>query len=628
MADDVQSEAPSEELNEPLLLHQELSITDEYPTVPSGDATRKHVKEMLGRPPQESALQEKQEEAAEDEKTAEAVDDIVSVESDTVLAAEDKALAAAFTPPRPGLKAKFGRFFHVWWSRPLWRWLTISGIVLGLAASAVWPTSRYYVMNTAGLRSSASMIVLDETSQQPLKNVHVQLAGQATQTADDGSAKFQNIPLGRQLLKIEKRAYATADRTITIGWGSNPLGNFSVKAVGSQYTIVVKDYLSGKPMEKVQASSGEANASSDKNGKIILAVDPSDAASFEVTLSSKTFRDEKLTIPAESKAPFAVVMVPARKEVFVSKRSGRFDLYKTDVDGKNESVVLKGTGFEQDSMAVVSHPSEELVAFVSTRDNAHNSDGFLLSSLQLINLTDNSTKVLATSERIQVKGWIGDKLVYVLVAAGASAANLSRNRIVAYDYKTGDKHEIVTANYFNDVTIADDVIYYAPANVYENDGLGGLYKINADGNSKQTISTNAVWTIFRSSYDSFNLAVGQDWFEYKLGSAKPTKLSAQPAQTANRSYVDNPSHQMSLWVDQRDGKGVLLAYDTTTKTDKTLKTQSGITDPVRWLNDKTAVYRIRTDQETADYALSLDGGEAKRIVDVTNTTGINSLLYY
>ena len=78
----------------------------------------------------------------------------------------------------------------------------------------------------------------------------------------------------------------------------------------------------------------------------------------------------------------------------------------------------------------------------------------------------------------------------------------------------------------------------------------------------------------------------------------------------------------SLWVDDRDGKSVLLSYDTLARTDKALKTQSGITTSVKWLSNNTVLYRVHTDQETADYVISTDGGDAKKVTDVTNTINI------
>ena len=81
-------------------------------------------------------------------------------------------------------------------------------------------------------------------------------------------------------------------------------------------------------------------------------------------------------------------------------------------------------------------------------------------------------------------------------------------------------------------------------------------------------------------------------------------------------------------MDQRDGKGVLLDYDVTNKTEKTLKTASGLNTPIRWVSSNTLVYRVHTNQETADYVLNIDGGEARKIKDVYNSSGIDQWYYY
>ncbi len=113
-----------------------------------------------------------------------------------------------------------------------------------------------------------------------------------------------------------------------------------------------------------------------------------------------------------------------------------------------------------------------------------------------------------------------------------------------------------------------------------------------------------------------------------MGSPQPGRINGAPADQKTRVYTNNAANTQSLWIDQRDGKGVLLSYDLATKQDKVLTGQSGLVYPVRWLNDTTAVYRINNDSETADYVVSLDGGEPKKIVDVTNTAGIDKWYYY
>src|SRR5690606_27433839 len=131
-------------------------------------------------------------------------------------------------------------------------------------------------------------------------------------------------------------------------------------------------------------------------------------------------------------------------------------------------------------------------------------------------------------------------------------------------------------------------------------------KVPADGQPKKTILSQEVWNIFRVAHDMAYLSTQNAWYEYKLGSSSATKMAASPANPKNRLYVDNPEGKHSLWVDQRDGKGVLLDYDTAAKEDKTLLSQSGVSNPLRWLTNSTLIYRIQTAGETADYVLNID----------------------
>jgi len=569
--------------------------------------------------------------SSDDENTDEAIDDITTKEGDEVLAAEDAEVAKAFEPPiKTGFRHKIKVFLQDLWADKRKRWATIVGLVVIVLALITIPMSRYFFLNLAGVRSSASLTVLDNSTQLPLKNVQVSLAGQTSKTNDSGLVKLTHLRLGRAQLSINKPAFATQKQTVTVGWGSNPLGSFPVQPVGAQYTFVIKDWLSGQPIQKAEASSGSADAQSDKNGKIVLTVESGgNATTLPVTITADTYRNQQLQLDLTTKTAQTVNMVPARKEVFISNRSGKDDVYKVDVDGKNEQLVLAGTGNEVPaSLALVPHLTDEVAALVSTRDNVHDSDGFLLSTLTLIDLSDDSTISVAQSEQIQIVGWVGSQLVYVQIAAGASAANPKRFQLIAYDYKTGDKTALDSANSFNDVLLASDAIYYAPSSTSDNDPNTGLYKIDADGSNKRTLLSQEVWNIFRVSYDSFDLSLLQTWYHYNLGDVLPTKLTTAPASPVNRLYIDSPDGKHSLWVDQRDGKGVLIDYDTTKKTDATLVSQGGLSYPVRWLTNSTLVYRIHTDQETADYALNINGGQPRKISDVFNAAGLNLWYYY
>ncbi len=564
--------------------------------------------------------------ALDDDHTDKLVNDIVAKEGDELLAAEDER-TRQFTPiTKPTFKARLGAFFAAWWHNPIARWITIGVIVAALAVGIGMPASRYYVLNNVGVRSSASVTVTDRSTQLPLKNVTVKIADQIGQTDDKGVVRLQHLRLGKTTLSIEKRAFAPITQNITIGWGSNPLVGYQLLPAGSQYTFAITDYLSGKPIKTATVASEYADANADDKGIATLTLDKNAKDTVDVTITSPGLRDEHVTLNTDSKSQIAVQMVSARKHAYVSNRSGNYDVYKIDVDGKNDQVVLPGSGNERADMVIASDPNDNIVAVVSTREPVRNKDGYLLSTLTMVDLDSGATVKVSQSEQIQIVGWNNGRLAYVQIASGASAANPDRERLMSYDYAKRDNKQLTSANYFNDVLAVGDSIYYAPTGAL-NDPVGNFTKIKYDGSGKQVILVGETWNAFRIDYGHIVLSVPGAWYQHVIGSVTATKLDGQPANTNSRVYVDSPDGKHSLWVDNRDGKGVLLNHDVATGKDTTLLTKSGLRYPVKWLDNHTLIYRVSTDNEIADYVLSLDGGEPHKIHDVT-TTGSNDRWYY
>ena len=568
-----------------------------------------------------------EEKAFEDSETDKAVDDIVAHESDALLDAEDEKLEAAFDNKQPNLAQRVKSFFSAWWHNKKARTATIVVLLLIVAGVIAYPASRYFVLNSAGVRSKASLVVLDDSTQQPLKNVKVSLSGQTADTDQNGRVHLEHLKLGKQDLKIERRAFAPTTQKVTIGWGSNPLGDFKITPTGSQYAFVITDFLSGKPIEKIEAVQGELSAFSDAEGKLKITVEDSESNEVTIIIKGNGLREEKLVFNADTKTEQAVQMVPARKHAFISKRSGKYDVYKIDADGKNEEKILVGSGSEKEDMVLVPHPTENVIALVSTRSNQRNKDGFLLSTLTIINLDNNFTVNVTQSERVQIADWFGDRLAYVEIAAGTSGNNPNRHKLSSYDYKNETKTELASTNTFNSVSSSGGYIYYAPSSAYQT-GKIYFYRIKADGTNRQTVLNKEVWNVFRTDYDKLAMSVEQAWYEHKISENKTSSLSGEPANLKSRVYSDSPDRKHSLWVDQRDGKGVLLNLDLTTKEEQELRAQSGLSNPVYWLNNSSIVFRIKTDQETADYAMSINGGEPKKIKNVTHTAGLDNWYYY
>jgi hypothetical protein len=254
----------------------------------------------------------------EDVGMGKAIDEIIAAEADEVLEAEDKKHEPPAPTPAPSFGQKIRHFFALWWHNKLYRNSTIGLLIAAVLAAGLVPTTRYALLNTAGVRASASMTVLDDKTGLPLKNVELTMSGQAAKTDVSGRAKLEKVKLGSQNLSIKKPAFAEINQKIIIGWGSNPRGEVRLTPVGSQFKFKVTDFLSGKPVNKVEVIAGEASALSNEQGEIILTVPETSEEDLSVQINGDGYRTEKTTVSTANKQDINVQLVPARKHAFIS----------------------------------------------------------------------------------------------------------------------------------------------------------------------------------------------------------------------------------------------------------------------------------------------------------------------
>jgi hypothetical protein len=556
----------------------------------------------------------------DDPKTDAAVDDILTKESDQLLAVQDGNVPHAELPHKQrGFWGKIGHFFAAWWQNKWARWITIIILLAAIVTVSAIPKARYKVLNTVGVRSSASVVVLDNTTQLPLKNVTVTIGDEKSLTNRDGKATFKDLKLGDYQLAIKRIAFASYKQKVTIGWGSNPLGAFKIKATGIQYVLLVTDFISGKPVEGAEVISDEANALSDKNGKIILTVEDTATTKLSVSLNAKGYKSQQLMLDAAIEAPTKVVLVPAAKQVFVSNQSGKYDVYASDLDGQNRKLLLAGTGNEGANISLVVSPDGTRAAMVATRDNLRDGDGYLMQALTIIDLARGTSVTVDHAEQLQLIDWIGNRLIYRMTLAGASASNSQRSRIISYNYDTNARVQLANANQFNAVFSTRGFIYYTASST-DPDATMGLFKVKSDGTSRKRLSDDETWTALRTGYNVVSVQTPDGWRSFDIEHETFTK-TGQPPTVANVPFVDNTDATASLWTEQRDGQGTLLLHNNSKNTDKVLVRQDGIAQPIRWVSDDLIIYRVSNTSETADYAVSTKGGQPHKLTDVTATFG-------
>jgi len=595
---------PSEINEEPELEKPEQEDIETTKTV--GDAIEESESEPIGYKP--------------DPAVDAAVDEIVRTESDESIAIADakiSALEEKKSKKTIGQKIQSG--FGAWWSNVPVRYGTFAALLILFIAVVLLPTTRYTALNLSGVRVSSSMVVVDSQTKLPLKNINVQLQDQAGSTNEEGEISFEELKLGNSELKISKRGYAEVDETIVLGWGSNPLGDQSIVATGEQFTFVLSDWKSGEPITEAEATAGESSSKSDDSGKIILTVgEDENLSELEVTISADNYRDEVFTDDQLLSESIEAKLVPAKKHTFVSNRNGVYDLYKVDIDGDNEEILLKASGSEREVPIVAPHPTKDIIAFSSSRSGEANADGFIMDGLYIVDVNNGEENRIVRSEQLQIIGWSGDILVFLQVVEGTSAGNDERSKLVSYNIETGERKDLAAANYFNDVELVGDKVYYAVSSFAVPQSQAKMYVVNVDGEDNNKLIDFQVWNIFRTEYDTLLFsAVDQKWFE-QVEDGLVEEISQQPSPLSLK-YVDSPDGKRSAWVEIRDGRGVLLKTDTSELSEEQVISVPGLYEVLYWTNNSTLLYRVINSGETADYVINLDGGEAQKITDVTAT---------
>lgn len=556
-----------------------------------------------------------------------AVDDIARHESDELLKKEDEKLKSSFvSTPTFWQRAKSG--LQDWWGDPKRRSLTLAGVGIGLLILFAIPFTRYGILNTIGIRASATVTVVDAETKLPLKNVKVTIDGNEALTDISGNAQLTKVKLGSRGVTITKLAYADLATKVTIGFGGNDISDFSIQATGARYNFTVSDWLSKLPLQNAEATFGENNAVSDSSGLIILTVPPTEDDRIEITIGAEGYSAKTVEINPQSAQNEDVDLFVSTKHFFVSNRSGTYDVLKANVDGSDIETLVEGTGLEREDIRFSVNPTNTKAALVATRDSVTNAEGYLLSGLYIINLETGTIEKKDESERIDMVGWADGSIVYIKVAAGASGVNPNRHRLMSLNVDTSEVVELAASNYFNDVLVAQNYIFYAPSSAYRENAEAFLFRVKANGSDRQTVIDKEVWTIQQDEYDSILFDVDQVWYKSGISVLYANKQDAAPGKRVSNIYTVNPEGGTAAWVDTRDGKGVLLLRDTQTSEDTTLIQKVGLRQPLRWVSNTHMIFRVVSDEETADYIVNSNGGEPQKITDVADVAGVDRWYYY
>ncbi len=475
----------------------------------------------------------------------------------------------------PGLISRFLVFY--WAKRKITLPVTAA---LAILLVFILPISRYTVLGVM-IKKDVSVTVIDNRTNVPISGVELLIRGKSAKTDGDGKAIVKGVKVGKTQLLATKKYYKDTSSMTVVGFSNKPQ-QLKLEATGRQLPVHVINKITGQNVAGAVIKAADTEAQTDQNGEAIIVL-PANQPKVSATITAKNYTTYTAEISSTNSSVAANTfdLTPSGKVYFLSKKSGKIDVVKTDLDGSNRQTVLAGTGNEQDGGTVLLASRDwKYLALQSRRDGP-------TASLYLIDTSNDSLAEMDSGNAgFNLAGWSDHIFVYQANRNNVSPWQAKGQALKSYNAETkqlatldetnaeGTNQNDYTAESIGGVYIQKDKIVYAKRwsasyySVYRLAGKRmGLYTIKASGGGKQTVKD---FDVGNNGYISValrrpsELSVGvynatTTFYEYKDGKFKETKdVNDDSFSRSYPTYLLSPSANYTFWSEARDGKNTLL----------------------------------------------------------------------
>jgi hypothetical protein len=495
--------------------------------------------------------------------------------------------------------------------------IALAGILSLLLVSslAIWFTDLKYTVFGLFTKASAEVVVADSKTLQPIKEATVSIDDMVVKTDEEGKATLSDLSLGRKKLTVTKEAYKNFERDEVIFIGVNKLEPVVLEGAGIAISFVVKNKITDSPIEGVEIKVKKNSAKTAKDGTAVLNILPTGGVKSVAKISKNGFIDTSLEFMVEKTTkPLAVKLTPAGKNYFLSNRRGKIDLFKSNLDGTKQSIILEATGNEEINTSILTSPNNKWVALLSTREAVKGASGDNIPILYMINPSDKSSQRISSEIGTSIIGWVNDYLIY-----STHSGNYDNPEGKIVSFNVSSKTKVVLEEfqgYTGNIQLFENrVVYSLPDKTFEK---YGLFIRNPDGSNHETVLTETVYTTYKTSASSivFQSDKSKKWYSYDADSKQLKKLSSKPPSLKNKKIIFSPSKQYTAFIENRDGKNELFLADSAGENEKKLTSIGSASDPIRWVGDDYIIFSSSKNNETADYIVGRAGGKPQKVVDI------------
>ncbi len=491
--------------------------------------------------------------------------------------------------------------------------------VLALVAAT---SLRYPVLGLVH-KGTLDVTVTDDITHQPLLGAQIEVGSKNILTDKYGRAILAGLPLGKTDITITKQAYKTKSMAETLFWNPVKLSTVNLHSTGVPIKFMVKDWVSGKAVDGVEIMLGKASGVTDFSGAGRVSLEPAAVNGAKATLKKSGYNSVTAAIGVVGKVN-ELTLVPEGDVYFFSNRSGRIDLYSSKLDGSNPTVVLAGTGNEDEETGLLLNVNDpDCFAILSSRAGVRQG-GSLEHDLYMFDGEKRKlTKVDTDLNFTDFRAWVGSSLVYFKTDNNHSV-------IRAFDMKTQVNKELTSISgltsygghaYLTGLGVAGQEVYYN--SVSSNLDQNGFYVVGLNASPRRLDARN-VDLAYRQSKDSLTVQLsdgtGVSWKKLNTGTKTFSDLPGEPATRSNRGYADSQDGQHSIFVETRDGKSELYATDARGGNEQSITSFGKVNQFVQWFNNRYIAFSSNQG-ESSIYVVPVDGGPAKKITDFFQGNG-------
>jgi hypothetical protein len=480
----------------------------------------------------------------------------------------------------------------------------VLGLLIILGVLYAVPTTRYGILGTV-IKKNIQLVVADSLTGKPVSGAMVSIDGKSAQTSEKGEVLIDSVPVGDYMVKIAKKYYKDGTQSYTVPvFGDTKKAAVNLEATGRQVEVKVTNTITKEALSKVSVVVSDTSAITDSNGVATIVL-PADKTAMAGSISLSGYNDAKVSVKVTDQAgQNNFSLTPSGEIYYLSNSTGTLNVMKSNLDGTNAKVAVKGTGNETSASSVLLAARDwNYMALLSHRTNDATNQLYLLSAKTgALTLIDQSDSTIYFS----LIGWSDHHFVYEVYNNNLSTWQAGRQVLKSYNAETGKLSVIdqtsaggsSSYNYASEqITspyIIGDKVYYgkswsgASTTFNQSTPLnqkGAIMSINADGSQKTRIKEFALTqsdSIEARAYEPLGLyfRVATDdgdpgYYALEDGTLKGTTLNdTKFYNTPYPTYLVSPLSDKVLWQEYRDGKNALFVGDAHGNNAKTIGTLS------------------------------------------------------